>query len=134
MKNILVTGCAGFIGFHLCQHLLQKKYKVYGVDNLNNYYDVGLKKNRLNILRKTIKTLEDTGLIKSVKINARKWNHTKWYTIDLKKYNSLITMHSESHYTKNEESINLSDTNNNNYTSNVFKLASKTINSYSLLS
>ncbi len=80
-------------------------------------------------LRKTIKTLEDTGLIKSVKINARKWNHTKWYTIDIKKYNSLITMHSESHYTKNEESINLSDTNNNNYTSNVFKLASKKIKS-----
>ena len=80
-------------------------------------------------LRKTIKTLEDTGLIKSVKINAGKWNHTKWYTIDLKKYNSLITMHSESYYTKNEESINLSNTNNNNYTSNVFKLASKKIKS-----
>jgi UDP-glucuronate 4-epimerase len=52
MKNILVTGCAGFIGFHLCQHLLQKKYKVYGVDNLNNYYPPIFKKKRLNVLKK----------------------------------------------------------------------------------
>ena len=52
MKNILVTGCAGFIGFHLCQHLLQKKYKVYGVDNLNNYYPPIFKKKRLNFLNK----------------------------------------------------------------------------------
>ena len=38
--NILVTGCAGFIGFHLCQELLKKKNnKIIGVDNLNNYYN-----------------------------------------------------------------------------------------------
>ena len=52
MKNILVTGCAGFIGFHLCKHLLKKTYKVYGVDNLNNYYSPKLKKIRLSILKK----------------------------------------------------------------------------------
>ena len=49
--NILVTGCAGFIGFHTCQKLINKKYKVLGIDNLNNYYDVELKKNRLKILK-----------------------------------------------------------------------------------
>lgn len=52
MKNILVTGACGFIGFHLSLKLLQKKIKVIGVDNLDNYYDVALKKNRLEILKK----------------------------------------------------------------------------------
>ena len=50
--KILVTGAAGFIGFHLCEKLLKKKYQVLGIDNLNNYYDVKLKKNRLGILLK----------------------------------------------------------------------------------
>ena len=49
--NILVTGAAGFIGFHTCLSL-QTKHKVYGLDNLNNYYDVKLKKSRLKILKK----------------------------------------------------------------------------------
>ena len=49
--NILVTGAAGFIGFHTCLYLLTK-HKVYGLDNLNNYYDVNLKKSRLKILKK----------------------------------------------------------------------------------
>ena len=46
--NILVTGCAGFIGFHFCNNLLKKfnKIKIFGVDNFNNYYDTNLKKNR----------------------------------------------------------------------------------------
>ena len=50
--KILVTGCAGFIGFHLTKALLKKKIDVYGLDNLNNYYDLTLKKSRLNILKK----------------------------------------------------------------------------------
>jgi len=47
-KNVLVTGAAGFIGFHLCQQLLQGDVQITGIDNLNPYYDVGLKKDRLN--------------------------------------------------------------------------------------
>ncbi|MBD0343589.1 MAG: NAD-dependent epimerase [Coleofasciculus sp. Co-bin14] len=47
MKKILVTGAAGFIGFHLCQRLLARGEQVIGVDNLNPYYDVSLKQNRL---------------------------------------------------------------------------------------
>lgn len=49
--TILVTGAAGFIGFFLSQRLLEQGYDVVGVDNLNAYYDVNLKKNRLAILR-----------------------------------------------------------------------------------
>ena len=53
--KILVTGCAGFIGFHLTKKLGEfKKYKVYGIDNLNTYYDLKLKKDRLKILKKKL--------------------------------------------------------------------------------
>ena len=41
---ILITGAAGFIGFHLAKKLLDKKLKVIGVDSYDNYYDVSLKK------------------------------------------------------------------------------------------
>jgi UDP-glucuronate 4-epimerase len=50
--NILVTGAAGFIGFHLSKRLLDENYHVIGVDSLNEYYDAHLKKDRLNILKK----------------------------------------------------------------------------------
>lgn len=52
MSNILITGAAGFIGSHLAYALLSQKYKVTGVDNLNSYYDVNLKKSRLKRLQK----------------------------------------------------------------------------------
>jgi len=48
--KILITGIAGFIGFSLAKLLIKKNYKVIGVDNLNNYYDINLKKNRLKNL------------------------------------------------------------------------------------
>ncbi len=50
-KNILVTGAAGFIGYHLCLRLLGQGCTVTGIDNLNDYYDVKLKKDRLEQLR-----------------------------------------------------------------------------------
>ena len=49
-KKILVTGAAGFIGFHLCRRLLEKGDQVVGLDNLNPYYDVRLKEDRLRKL------------------------------------------------------------------------------------
>src|SRR4051794_4461781 len=53
--SILVTGAAGFIGFHLSKRLLAQGHHVIGVDNLNEYYDVLLKKERLKILEKDAK-------------------------------------------------------------------------------
>jgi len=48
---IVVTGAAGFIGFHVAKKLLGEGYKVIGIDNINNYYDTGIKFARLNILQ-----------------------------------------------------------------------------------
>lgn len=50
-KTILVTGCAGFIGFHLSKRLLSNNYTIIGIDNLNDYYDVDLKHARLDLLK-----------------------------------------------------------------------------------
>jgi UDP-glucuronate 4-epimerase len=50
-KRVLVTGVAGFIGFHLANRLIAAGYQVLGIDNLNDYYDVNLKLARLSILR-----------------------------------------------------------------------------------
>jgi UDP-glucuronate 4-epimerase len=50
-KNVLVTGAAGFIGFHLCQRLVNDGVRVTGIDNINAYYDVSLKEARLDRIR-----------------------------------------------------------------------------------
>jgi len=50
-KLVLVTGAAGFIGFHLSQKLSKLGYSVVGLDNLNDYYEIGLKHSRLDILK-----------------------------------------------------------------------------------
>ena len=68
--KILITGSSGFIGFHLAKLLLEKKHKVHGYDSMNNYYDVTLKKARLNLLKKypnfsfTKATLENEKILK----------------------------------------------------------------------
>ncbi len=51
MSKILLTGAAGFIGFHTARHLLEQGQTVVGVDNMNDYYDVRLKEDRLAILK-----------------------------------------------------------------------------------
>ena len=54
--KVLITGAAGFIGFNFCDYLLKKnKINIVGIDNLNNYYDVNLKKKRIKLLKKNKK-------------------------------------------------------------------------------
>ena len=50
--NVIVTGSAGFIGYHLSNKLIKEGFSVCGLDNLNNYYDVSLKNARLKRLMK----------------------------------------------------------------------------------
>ena len=50
--KVLVSGAAGFLGFHLCQRLLKDDFTVIGLDNINSYYDVSLKNSRLKELNK----------------------------------------------------------------------------------
>ena len=64
--NILVTGCAGFIGFHLSKRLLENGEKIIGFDNLNDYYDLKLKEARLEILKSF-----DESLFKFIKGNLQ---------------------------------------------------------------
>lgn len=64
MNKILITGGAGFIGFHLTKLLLEEGYSVVGIDNINDYYDIRLKEARLDKLKK--------------------YNNYKFYKIDLK--------------------------------------------------
>ncbi|MFL2105198.1 GDP-mannose 4,6-dehydratase [Desemzia sp. FAM 23991] len=51
IKRILVTGAAGFIGYHLSEQLIKEGHEVIGIDNLNDYYDINLKNNRLSKIK-----------------------------------------------------------------------------------
>ena len=51
-QRILITGCLGFIGYHISLKLVNNpKYIIFGIDNINDYYDVQLKKDRLKNLK-----------------------------------------------------------------------------------
>lgn len=71
-KTILVTGCAGFIGFHTTKKLLEHGHLIIGLDNLNNYYDANLKLARLNFLTKN--------------------NNFVFEKLDLKEHNNIINL------------------------------------------
>ena len=71
MKKILITGCAGFIGSQLANKLLSQ-YKVIGIDNLDNYYSVKLKKLRLKILKSNKNfTFHNIDIRNSINLNNR---------------------------------------------------------------
>jgi UDP-glucuronate 4-epimerase len=67
-SKIYITGAAGFIGFHAAKKFLDKGIKVHGFDSINDYYDVNLKRLRLNILRKYKNFSFTKGLLEKQKI------------------------------------------------------------------
>lgn len=86
METILVTGAAGFIGYHLAKRLLKDGYNVIGVDNLNDYYDVNLKYGRLN----------DLGISKE-KVNYdlkedHNVNNFTFYKLDISDTTSVVSL------------------------------------------
>ena len=79
MKKVIITGSAGFIGFHTALRFLKEGFEVQGIDNLNDYYDVSLKNYRL-------KQLEVSSLNKS------SWH---FYKISIEDYKSLLKVFKE---------------------------------------
>ena len=69
MKRVLVTGSAGFIGYHLVSKLIKENFEVYGLDNLNDYYDINLKFSRLSQNGIKKEKLKKNKLIQSDKYN-----------------------------------------------------------------
>jgi len=67
--KILVTGSAGFIGFHLVKQLCQQGYDIVGLDNINDYYDVNLKFGRLRESGINEEEIFDNQLVESRKFN-----------------------------------------------------------------
>ena len=77
--KILVTGAAGFIGFHTCLKLINLGHEVYGIDNINDYYEPKLKFDRLNELGFS---QVETELFKN-EVQSKKFKHLRFSRIDL---------------------------------------------------
>ena len=67
-KKILLTGVAGFIGFHLGKKLISEDYKIIGIDNFSSYYDVLFKKERVNELETLSKNISDNLILHNTNI------------------------------------------------------------------
>jgi UDP-glucuronate 4-epimerase len=83
--KILVTGAAGFIGFHTCLKLVSQGHEVYGIDNINDYYDPKLKFDRLNELGFN----EAASKLFKNEIQSAKFNPLRFSRIDLVDYKSI---------------------------------------------
>tara|TARA_B100000963_G_C22539134_1_gene631357 strand:+ start:126 stop:1127 length:1002 start_codon:yes stop_codon:yes gene_type:complete len=81
--KIIVTGSSGFIGFHVSKKLLENGNKVHGVDSMNNYYDINLKKARLSILKK----------YKNFSFSKTKVENNKNLDKVFKKFKPIIVIH-----------------------------------------
>ena len=80
---ILITGCSGFVGYHLCHHLLKNNERIIGIDNLNSYYD-----QKLKILR--LKNIKNYKNFKFFKKDINKFNDVNKL---LKKYKFKVIIH-----------------------------------------
>ena len=83
--KILVTGAAGFIGFHTCLKLVSQGHEVYGIDNINDYYDPKLKFDRLNELGFN----ESKSVLFNKEIQSDKFNSLRFSRIDLVDHESI---------------------------------------------
>ena len=93
-KKILVTGAAGFIGFHLIKCLLDLRIQIIGLDNINSYYDANLKYDRLHelgIQKDEIKWNEE--------VSSIKFSNYKFFRINLEDSNEIIKLCEKEQFT-----------------------------------
>ena len=93
MKNILITGVAGFIGFHLAEKLLKNGYNVVGIDNINDYYDVNLKYDRLSELG-----IDRVDAEQYYKISSSSNSNFRFLRIDLEDRDNLPNLFSKHNF------------------------------------
>lgn len=86
--KVLVTGSAGFIGFHLTMALLEKHYDVVGIDNINDYYDVSLKTNRLSE-----SGINPSELAWNKVVRSKLHENYRFIKLDLEDKQSLMTLY-----------------------------------------
>ena len=86
MKTILITGVAGFIGMHSAIRYLKEGFNVIGVDNINDYYAIKLKKDRIDNIKKKSNNLKNTFEFIEADLNSDVWS-------DLSKKNIDIVLH-----------------------------------------
>ena len=82
--KVLVTGAAGFIGYYLCKKLLDDGFEVVGIDNLNNYYDVKLKYERLKLMG-----VDSSSVIEGQYVNSNIYENYKFKRIDISDKNAV---------------------------------------------
>lgn len=82
--RVFLTGIAGFIGFHQAKSLLNAGFEVIGIDNINDYYSIGLKLDRLNELG-----IQTDSILYSEKNESTKYKNLTFYKIDLSDYHNL---------------------------------------------
>ena len=92
-NKILVTGAAGFIGYHVCIKLLEEGYSVIGIDNLNSYYDVDLKNARLKEIEEFISRKNHHGVF--IKVIYQTKNRFLRYLINVSLKSLLILLHKQ---------------------------------------
>jgi UDP-glucuronate 4-epimerase len=95
MKKILITGVAGFVGFHLSQRLLKEGYQICGIDNLNDYYDTALKQARLSQLGVTTKSEPVAELVEAPADTAFDLPTLDFRRVDLQDYDGLTKVFTE---------------------------------------
>lgn len=94
-KRILITGTAGFIGYHLVKQLIEQNYEVIGLDNINDYYDVSLKYTRL----------KETGIRKddiewNKIVNSTKYPNYKFIRLNLEDRKEIINLFKKEKFAK----------------------------------